>query len=111
MGLRRWQHEAGGLRLLCGIRPGWAGAAVVLLPHVAGVLWAPAASPLSQLHCTSGHLCPPLRDVRGGVAIGAAVLALLRIEGCEPAPTTHWRLLLPAPNIVTFPLHHARFPW
>jgi hypothetical protein len=30
------------------------------------------------------------------VSIGAAVPTLLRIEGCEPAPTTHRRLLLPA---------------
>jgi hypothetical protein len=53
-------HEAGGLHLLCSIRPGWVGAAVVLLPYVARVLWALAAAPLSQLHCVGGHLHPPL---------------------------------------------------
>jgi hypothetical protein len=96
MGRIASQHEVRRLCLLCGVPPGWAGAAaVLLLPHTAGVLWAPTVAPLSQLHCTGGHLHPPLRDVRGSAAISAAVPVLLRIEGYEPVPTTHrWLLLL-----------------
>jgi hypothetical protein len=106
------QHEAGYLRLLCGVRPGRAGATVVLLlPHATGVLRAPAVAPLSQLHRTGGHLRPPLRDVRGGASIGAAVLTLLCAEGCESAPAAHRRLLLPAQDKGPRLLHHTRFPW
>jgi hypothetical protein len=55
------KHEAGGLRLLCGVRTGWAGVtAVFLLLYVAGVLRALAAAPLSHLYCADGHLRPPL---------------------------------------------------
>jgi hypothetical protein len=105
------QHEGGGLCLLCGVRPGWVGATVVfLLPHTVGVLWAPLATPLSQLHCAGGHLHPTLRDIRGGAAVGAVVLVLLHVEGCELAPTTHRRLLLPAPNAGPCPLHCDYFP-
>jgi hypothetical protein len=47
--------------LLCSVCPGWVGvAAVLLLPHAAVVLRAPAATPLFQLHYAGGHLCPPL---------------------------------------------------
>jgi hypothetical protein len=42
------------------------------------------------------HLCEMFV---GGAAISVAVPAFLRIEGCEPAPTTHRRLLLPTPDI------------
>jgi hypothetical protein len=71
------QHEVGGLRLLCGVRLGGAGAtAVLLLPHAVGVLRAPAVASFSQLHRSSGHLRPPLRDVwGGGTAIGVTVPA------------------------------------
>jgi hypothetical protein len=105
-------HEAGGLHLFRGVCLGGAGAAAIfLLPHATGVLRAPAAASISQLHRSGGHLRPPLRDVCGGTAIGAAVLVLLRAEGCEHTPTTHRRLLLPAPDTGPHPLHRAHFPW
>jgi hypothetical protein len=106
------QHEVGELCLLCGVRPGGAGTAtVLLLPHKVGVLWTPAAASFSQLHRSGGHLRPPLRDVHGGTPIGAAVLTLLRAEGYEPSPAAHWRPLLPMPDTWPCPLHRACFPW
>jgi hypothetical protein len=54
------QHEARGLHLLCGVHPAGAGAASVLLPHIAGVLRAPAIASFSQLHRSGGHLRPLL---------------------------------------------------
>jgi hypothetical protein len=45
------------------------------------------------------------------VAISAAVLALLRAEGCEPAAAAHQWLLLPASDTGPRPLHCAHFPW
>jgi hypothetical protein len=105
------QHEARGLDLLRGVRPGGAGdTTVLLLPHVARVLRAPAVASFSQLHRSGGHLHPPLRDVRGGTTIGAAVPTLLRAEGCEPTPTTHRRPLLPALDTGPRPLHRTYFP-
>jgi hypothetical protein len=83
----------------------------VLLPHAAGVLWALAAASFSQLHRSSGHLRPPLRDVCGGTTIGAAVLALLLAEDCEHTPAAHRWSLLPAPDTRPRPLHRAHFPW
>jgi hypothetical protein len=55
------QHEVRGLHLLRGVCLGGAGAAaILLLPHVAGVLQAPIAASFSQLHHSGGHLHPPL---------------------------------------------------
>jgi hypothetical protein len=106
------QHEARGLCLLRSVRPGGAGAAaVLLLPHVARVLRAPATASFSQLHRSGGHFRPPLRDACGGTAIGAAVLTLLRAEGCEHTPAAHRRSLLPAPYTGLRLLHRAHFPW
>jgi hypothetical protein len=69
---KAWSRAAGqlgakGFCLLLGVRPGRAGAtSVVVLPHAAGVLRAPAAAPFPQFHHIGGDLRPPLRDVRGG---------------------------------------------
>jgi hypothetical protein len=106
------QHEVGGLHLLRGVHLGGAGAAaILLLPHTDGVLWAPAATSISQLHRSGGHLRPPLQDVCGGTAIGSAVPALLHAEGCEHTPAAHRRSLLPALDTRPRPLHRACFPW
>jgi hypothetical protein len=105
------QHEVGGLRLFRGVCLGGAGAAAVfLLPHAAGVLRAPVATSISQLHRSGGHLRPPLRDVCGGTTIGVAVPALLHAEGCEHTPTAHRRSLLLAPDTGPRSLHRTRFP-
>jgi hypothetical protein len=81
-----------GFRLLLGVRPGRAGATgVVVLPHAAGVLRAPAAAPFPQLHHIGGNLRPPLRDVRGGA-------------------TAHRRLLLCAPDAGPLLVHCPCLP-
>jgi hypothetical protein len=103
--LMGWQAPG----LACKVKSG--AAAVVLLPHAAGVLRAPAAASFSQLHRSGGHLRPPLRDVCGGTAIGATVPVLLRAEGCKHMPVSHRRSLLPAPDTRPRPLHRAHFPW
>jgi hypothetical protein len=55
------QHGDRRPRFLCGVRPGRASAAAVLLiPHATGVLWTLVAAPFSQLHHIGGHLRPLL---------------------------------------------------
>jgi hypothetical protein len=80
------QHEAGELHLLHGVRPGGAGAATVLLPHVAVVLQAPAAASFSQLHRSGGHLHPPLRDVRGARPSVQLFHRFFVLEAASPCP-------------------------
>jgi hypothetical protein len=105
------QLGARGFRLLLGVRPGRAGATgVVVLPHAAGVLRAPAAAPFPQLHHIGGDLRPPLRDVRRGTAVSAPVPSLLHNEGNEPAPAAHRRLLLCVADAGPLPVHCPCLP-
>jgi hypothetical protein len=55
------QHGARRVCFLCGVRPGRAGtAAILLLPHATGVLQAPVVAPFSQIHYVGGYLRPLL---------------------------------------------------
>jgi hypothetical protein len=91
------------LCLLCCSRSHTAG--ILLPPHAAGVLWAPASAPVAALLCFGGDLHPLLWDVRQGKAIDSPLPAIpcgaLGQEGAKPDQ----HLLLLAPSSGTSWLH------
>jgi hypothetical protein len=85
-------------------------AVALLLSRAAGALWASASTLVAALHHASGDLHPLLRDVRGGVTVGASIPALPHATPSEQAAASPQRLLLPAPNQASFQVHRRPQP-